>query len=202
MKNRACNHISDLKHGRHHNCHMRAAYDIHKAASWEIIERVSSRYQETPVSLKARLYEAEQRHISEHHGKPYCLNISRTAIGATYHHPEIAERWRQPEYRERMMALRLQRNYRPSEATKEKMAAAKRGERNPNARPVVLVFKGEEFRFPCASHAARHFGVTQQIMDFWLKGKCSWPGTGRRTRKVNQRLIGLVGSFADLVKGV
>jgi hypothetical protein len=66
------------------------------------------------------------------------------------------------------------------------MAAAKRGARNPNARAVqVTEPDGTQLEFATATDAAEFFGVSQQLMDQWLKGNTAWPGTGRRVRRCN-----------------
>lgn len=195
MKNRACNHLSDLKHGRHRSHRVRDAYAAHSSASWEILESVPFEWGETEASLKAKLYDAEQRFISLHHGKPECLNISSTSIGATCPRPDLAARWDDPNFRAKMVNASKGRVATPE--TRTKMANAKRGKNNPNARAVSICFEGIDHRFDSASEAAHHFGVAQQVMEGWLAGRFSWPGSGRRVSPAARHLIGIRGEYAQ-----
>jgi hypothetical protein len=109
----------------------------------------------------------------------------------------MKEKWQDPTFRAAQSEIRSKRcGDKVSAETRSKLSASKSGGSNPSARKCVLHFQGVEHHFPCGSDAARHFGVTQQVMDIWLKGICPWPGTGLRApRGKGKELIGLTGSY-------
>jgi len=85
-----------------------------------------------------------------------------------------------------------------SDETKARMATAKMGRRNPKATPVLVRCPdGSTKHFETVTAAAGFFGVTQQAMDLWLRGKSSWPTAGGKTKEHNRRLAGLTGEYLD-----
>lgn len=194
MKCRACNHFSDLKHGRHRNHRTQAAFATHGNATWKILHPVPFEWGETETSLKAKLFVAEQSFISAHHGTEHCLNISSTSIGTTCPRPDVAARWNDPNFRAKAAA---NKDRVPTNETRAKMTKAKLGGRNPKAREVTLSFEGSDLSFDCASAAARHFGVSQQVMEGWLAGRFPWPGDGIRVSRAALHLVGLRGAYAQ-----
>jgi len=116
--------------------------------------------------------ELEQELLDFYAGNPHLCNVSTSAFG-----PD-------EDMRGRLKARMADRER--SAPTREKMAAAKRGERNPNARPVQVTDpQGAVMEFVSVTEAAEFFGVSQQLMDQWLKGLVAWPGEGYRVRKRN-----------------
>jgi len=188
-------HARLLRRSRHHSKALQAAFDALTPDTPPLFEVVKEMRGATVAEIRA----AEQALLDLHHGSPGCCNTSKTSIGATNPHPETAERWRDPEFREKMRKIRESQVVGPE--TREKQSLAKRGGNNPHARAVVFTLKGQEFQFGCVTDAAKHFKVKQQVVDAWLKGRICWPGMGPRTcRQPMRRLIGLTGRYADDVE--
>jgi hypothetical protein len=126
--------------------------------------------------------------------KKHCCNRHPEPSDAS---TRMKEKWQDPTFRAAQSEIRRKRcGDKVSAATRSKLSVAKSGAANPSSRKCVLHFQGVEHHFPCGSDAARHFGVTQQVMDLWLKGNCPWPGTGvRAPRGKGKELIGLTGSY-------
>lgn len=195
LDRRRQDHSRELRLGIHHSKPLQAAFDALTPDTPPMFEVVQEMRGATVAEIRA----AEQALLDLHHGNPGCCNTSKTSIGATNPRPEMAEKWKDPEFREKMRRVRESLVVGPE--TRKKQSIAKRGKNNPHARPVVFSFKGEELRFDCVTDAAKHFGVLQQVVDAWLKGRICWPGAGPRTcRKPMRRLIGLTGRYADDVE--
>lgn len=106
----------------------------------------------------------------------------------------MRRKWQDPEFRAaRVSAMRGRV---ASDATREKLAAAKTGGRNPNAKACFTSWQGERKEFPSAADAARAFGVPQQVMDLWLRGKVGWPSSGGKGRPTRYpQWVGLAGGY-------
>lgn len=195
MKRRACNHLSDLKHGRHRSARARDAFAVYGNATWKVLRNIPFEWGETEQLLKAKLYAAEQDFISLYHGTNEFLNVSKTSIGATCPRPDVAKRWTDPAFREKIKASRKSREASP--LTRSRMSAAKRGVLNPKSRAVIFEFQGKQHQFDCVTDAARHFGVSQQSMEGWLAGRFPWPGRGVRVSRAGKHLDGIVGRYAQ-----
>jgi hypothetical protein len=75
------------------------------------------------------------------------------------------------------------RSTNPKPETRQKMAAAKTGARNPKSRPVIVTKPdGSTETFPSTTAAAKFFGTSQQMLEQWIKGLVPWPGTGQFVR--------------------
>lgn len=186
-----------MEEGRHPNPKVQAAYTGHGSAEFFLLTVVPRKRDDSDKDFYARIKFHEQRLLDEHHGKDYCCNMSASSVHNSTIGDLMREKWKDSAFRASMIEkMQARRGEGVSVETREKMAAAKRGARAPRARSCTLRFKGEELRFPTGQAAADHFGVSQQSMDLWLKGKVPWPGTGRRQPKAaNLRLVGLVGAY-------
>lgn len=108
----------------------------------------------------------------------------------------LRRKWQGPEWRAAQVARKKERRGDlVSAETRAKMASAKRGDRNPNARGCRISFGGTVLDFTTATDAARHYGVSQQTMDLWLRKVVPWPGTGKRKPRSGAHLIGMTGAY-------
>lgn len=155
---------------------------------------------ESDTDFRERLRAAEQDRINEHIGDEFFENKSIYARfnGTASACLSIAMKklWEDPEAR-KVMIERLRKNAsNPSAETREKMAHAKRGANNVKSRPVVIKSPdGGKRKFASVSEAATFCGASQQLMDTWLKGTATWPGTG--TRAPRPKYAWLVGYSAS-----
>lgn len=103
-------------------------------------------------------------------------------------------RWEDPDFRAYISKVRRERGV--GSSTRKKMADAKRGERNPKARAVIVTHPdGREERFSCATDAAAFFGVSQQVFDLWMRGVVAWPND--RSRIANRWVAAYRARFED-----
>jgi group I intron endonuclease len=73
LKRRRARHFSELRHGKHNNQHLQAAWDLYgeQAFVFTILEYVAP---------GEALYEAEDKWMAGHVGAKYCYNIGMAAI--------------------------------------------------------------------------------------------------------------------------
>ncbi len=195
LNQRRGSHALQLKRGRHTYSKLQEAFNklvSPRDARFEIINHM-------PGATTVELREAEQRLLDEFHGGEFCCNLSSTSVGATCPRPDMAARWKDPVFREKMQkAVEGNRQYIRTPETSAKMSDAHKGAKNPNARATILVFKGEEIRFGSAIEAARHIGVTSVTLSRWLSGKTPWPGSvDGYSYAPTDHLIGLTGYYDD-----
>lgn len=189
---RAC-HISMLRKGEHPNHKLQAAWNHgSENVRSSVLRPLKRGADESVESFRDRLRAAEQELLDHYSCDPGITNLSMTACGPDTR-VDMKARWRDPEYRNRMLRERGA----PGEETRTKMAEAKRGMLNPKSRPVRVTWPdGREEVFPTGTAAAAEIGVSQQVVDLWLRGKLALPGRGsRKCRKPH--LVGLVVGYAD-----
>ena len=204
LGSRVSQHRADLEAGTHPNATLQAAYDKHGTFAAYLLKEVPRKRDDTDKDHRKRLQFHEQALLDALFFKKNCANTSQNSGFNSTLSDTMKARWQDPEYREtRLRSLRAARIDNPREVspeTRERLAAAKQGARNPNARPCTLSLAGETFHFDTGAEAAAHFGTTQQAMDAWLKGHSPWPGTGaRKPRPQNAHLVGLTGGYNDLL---
>lgn len=73
LKRRKARHFSELRHGKHNNKHLQAAWDRYGEAAFSFIVLEH-------VSPGPELYAAEDKWMADHVGKKYCYNIGMAAI--------------------------------------------------------------------------------------------------------------------------
>ncbi len=152
-----------LANGRHCNRKIQAAFNEHGSMSFERL-----RLTDLVEDLRAE----EMEILNLYAADPFLCNINSNTFG-----PDEAMKERA---RDRMADRET------SAPTRAKMADAKRGARNAKARAVIVTDPdGVEIEFPCVSDVAKFFGVSQQLMDQWIRGVVAWPGKGYRVRKEN-----------------
>jgi hypothetical protein len=199
IRRRFQDHKWRLNKGIHPNPKIQAAHAEHGAATLTLVNVIRNNPRETIEQHRARLRKAEQALLDEHAADPHLCNRSLNASGPdlwTEVANRLKERWKDPEYRQRM--TNATRNRETTAATRLKLSAAKTGAGNPKSRPVVVTAPdGTETTHPCTRDAARFFGVSQQLMDLWLKGKTAWPGTGKRTKPENSWIAPYRATFAS-----
>lgn len=164
FEKRRNHHLWALKNGKHGNPALQEAFKLHGVMKFERV-RICDEGLYSPQEM-------EQELLDFYAGNPHLCNVSLSAYGPDEDMKERA--------RARMADPTL------SAPTREKMAAAKRGERNPNARTLrVMDPQGEIMEFVSVTEAAVFFEVSQQLMDQWVRGIVAWPGSGYRVRKCN-----------------
>jgi hypothetical protein len=194
---RRSDHLRMLKEGAHPNHKLQAAWNAHQSAEVIVLQEVVPKKWDKSDDGTARGKHLEHLEIQKHFGSEFCCNLSNSAYHNTTIGDVMRERWKDPDFRQRMVEkLKARRGDLISPETRKKMADAKTGQNNPNARPCSLSFHGEVMKFTTGAAAADHFKVPQQVMDLWLRGKVPWPGKGMRSpRGLNKRLIGLTGRY-------
>lgn len=184
FRKRRYNHKSDLLKSRHPNKKIQAAFDAHGSAEFIPIEFIRPMKNEENQAFSSRLRSAEQRVLDGYLGDPDLCNSSPSAFGPD-NGDLIKAKWRDAHYRE-AISSKL-RGRKPNSETRERMSASKRGAKNGKSKAAIVTAPdGTETRFDCVSDAAKFFGVSQQLLDSWLKGVVAWPGTGRRTLDRNK----------------
>lgn len=73
LRRRKTRHFSELRHGKHNNGHLQAAFDLHGESNFSF---VVLEY----VSIGPELYVAEDKWMADHVGKKYCYNIGMAAM--------------------------------------------------------------------------------------------------------------------------
>lgn len=197
---RYSNHKVGLERGEHWNEALYQAYLAGAGMDFEILEIIERKPAdvETEKDYVKRLKLHEQWLLDKWFGKPGCVNVSSDSGFNTTIGEWMKAKWCDPEFRETQVArLKARRGAAVTAETREKMAEAKRGKRNARSRACTLWFHDEKLRFDSATAAARHFGVTQQVMDLWLRGSMGWPGANGRTPRSDRgrQLVGLMGGY-------
>lgn len=178
-------HRVSLARGEHPNRKLQEAWGAHQSFIAEVIDECA------PELLRDR----EDQAIKAAFNLDGCCNLSESSRFNSKIGEQIRERWARPEYRRQVSESLTGRHF--SSATREKMAEAKRGNRNSKANACLIRFNGEEMRFQTESDAAAHYKVTQQAMSLWLGGKSPWPSSGGRTKPHNRRLAGMTGEYVN-----
>lgn len=191
---RKCHHVSDLRGNKHSNHKLQAAWnESPESYSLEIVDHVEMTDQDTPETLRDKLRDAEQRLLDLHSSNPQMCNLSSNARFPSSR-PDLSEKWKQPEFRAKMVES-IRNRPAPSKETRNRMRIAKTGKNNPKSRPVLVTWPDKtQETFDSGREAASKLGVTQQLVDAWLKGIVALPGKGKTCRKKN--LIGLNLSYA------
>ena len=192
---RFSDHAARLTKGIHSNPMLQKAHDDGGAVSLVVLETVARKHDDSDKDHSRRLKFREQAHLTPLLKLDLCANRSES----TTHNTGIGEwmktKWQDPVFREKQITrMKLRKGGAVSLESRSKMAEAKRGSRNPKARPCQVGFAGELRVFPCGASAAAHFKVSQQVMDLWLRGEVPWPGTGKRAPR-QKHLVGLTGRY-------
>ena len=186
---RKCNHISDLRGNKHSNHKLQAAWN-ESPEQYElvIVDKIAIDASDTPSTLRDKLRTAEQSLLDKYFGDGDLCNLSSNARFPS-DRPDLAAKWKQPEFRAKMLKAIRNRPL-PSKETRKRMSNAKLGSNNPKSRAVTITWTdGNKERFESGRAAADKLGVTQQLVDAWLKGIVAQPGQGKTCRK--RHLIGI-----------
>lgn len=73
LRRRKARHFSELRHGKHNNGHLQAAFDLYGESNFSFIVLEY-------VAVGPELYEAEDKWMADHVGKKYCYNIGMAAL--------------------------------------------------------------------------------------------------------------------------
>jgi hypothetical protein len=198
---RRSEHVLALKRKEHRIPKLQAAWDSGAPMKFIIVQETRPKSWDKKDDGRARARLLEDQEIKKHFGSEYCCNLSDSA----YCNSEIGEaarrKWMDPEYRSRQIArIRESRKIPISDECRRKMALAKTGARNVKSRSCTLTYNGKVMNFVTGTEAAKHFGVSQQIMHLWLTGQCKWSGVGRTPKSIHARsLIGLRGAYDYLL---
>ena len=197
LKARRRDHFLELRKGTHHSTLLQRAFNDLGTFEMVVIKEVPRKYDDSDKDHSQRLLFNEQRAINDLIDGELCCNTSFEAGCNSWAGNNLRQKWQDPEFRSAHIArLKSRRGDAISTETRAKMAQAKRGTNNAKSRQCTIFFQGQSIKFPCVTDAAKHFNVTQQAMDNWLRGATPWPGTGARPpRERNRRLIGLCGSY-------
>lgn len=173
LDRRIRDHVWRLRKGEHPNGLLQAAWDCaphsHKV---EVLEPVSGGRDD----LRA----CEQRWLDEFRGRVGMANKSMCSNGPSSR-PDMVARWQDVDFVEKMRVVFA--GHSPSDEARSKMAAAKVGAKNHKSRPVWVELGGERNEYESTRQAALALGVTQQLVDTWVKGLAPMPGRGRTCRK-------------------
>jgi hypothetical protein len=182
---RKCSHISDLRGGKHDNKMLQKAWDKSpEQVTFSVVRHVEKREDDTKQLLRDKLRAAEQELLLLYAKNPKLANVSMNARGPDTR-LDMKAKWQDPAFRAKMKEA-MANKPEASPETRRKMAEAKTGANNPKARPVTVVWPcGRSEQYPTGSSAAKSLGVTQQLVDAWLKGIVALPGRGRTCRKLH-----------------
>lgn len=192
---RRASHVSDLRSGIHPCKKLQAAWEATpESVACSIVRPVKQEDGELDTELRDKLRAAEQELLDLYKGNERLANKSLNARGPDTRQ-DMKEKWKNPAFR-KMMKEALANRPAPSKETREKMAQAKRGENNHKSRPVTVVWPCDKPQhYACGADAAKALGVTQQLVDAWLKGIVALPGRGRTCRK--KHLCGIDVFYTD-----
>lgn len=183
-------HRLELERGNHPNARLQAAWNLHHSFELFILDELERKEGEPEADFIQRLRLREQWLLDAWFGTEFCVNLSGDARFNSRISDILREKWQDPEFRaEQVRVMQAGRPEVVAQETREKMAEKKRGKGNPNSRTCIVKFNGETLKFDCATDAARHFGVSQQVVHGWLNG--STPGT----RKETAHLKGLTAAY-------
>lgn len=195
LGSRRSDHKIRLEAGTHPCAALQLAFDeigkFEMTITWLVPEKPS----ESKEDHRRRLRMLEQIELNAWFGKRGCTNGSsdsgfNTKIGAW-----LKRKWADPEFRESQVArLKARKGDAVSAETRGRMSLAKQRGRHHAARKCFTTFGGATLHFSCVRDAAEHLGVSQQVMDLWLRGIVAWPGTGRKSRSYGH-LEGLTGAY-------
>lgn len=196
---RRSEHLQALRAGTHRSSKLQAAWDLFEDAEFIILQEVKPKGWSKADNGRDRAMLLEHEEIQKHFGTEFCCNQSSSAYGNACLGDYMREKWQDEEFRTKTIErLKSRRGHKVSPECREKMARAKMGERNINARACTLRRGGDTWNFVTGSEAATHFGVSQQTMHLWLSGQVPWPGAGRPPRNPQARtLIGLRGEYTQ-----
>jgi hypothetical protein len=187
LKKRKQDHFWNLKNGSHHVKRLQNHYDQIGSVDFKVIHEVIAVIDETNRdTLKKTIQKLEQSLIDLYCGELNFCNTSKNSKGPD---SEIAKkRWGNAEYRRKVITGMKSRIV--TEESKHKMSESKKGFRNPKSRKVIVENPdGTETIYDTVTSAAKFFGVSQQLMDQWLKGIVSWPSETSKVRTKNKWVI-------------
>lgn len=188
-------HKSDLARGIHH-C-TRLQEEFNKTGRFEMIllKMIPRKRDDSKADHDTRLRLNEQWMLDDNKGNPHLANSSESA----FHNSNIGEnlkaRWQNPQFREaQIKRMKARRGDAVTPESRERMAQAKRGVKNPKSHACEITMDGKSRKFESVREAALAYGVNQQAMDLWMRGVVPWPGTGkRRPRAGTAHLTGMTG---------
>ncbi len=188
-------HQIKLEAGNHPNRALQLAFDECDELRFEITNLLPEKPHEPAADYRKRRQMWEQIELNAWFGTKGCLNTRPDSGFNTTIDSVLKRKWQDDAWRDAQMArLRARKGDAVSAESRARMSEAKRGSRNLNSRKCRVGMLGSMKTFETATDAAREFGVSQQVMDLWLRGVVAWPGTGRKSRNYGH-LEGLTGAY-------
>jgi hypothetical protein len=188
-------HRTTLAKGKHPNKTLQVAYAASGHYTFTVLTVIPALAGDVIGDLKGRLKLAEQELLDTHAGDPCLANVSTSSTHNSTIGGWLAGKWQEDDFRKaQIKRLKAQKGKAVTHSTRKLMSEAKKGKNNVKSRPCMIHFNGESLKFDCVSDAAAHYGVTQQVMDAWLRGVTPWPGTGSRRPKL-WSLTGMTGEM-------
>lgn len=167
-------HVAALRAGSHLNTKLQAAWVPGAKVSFTVLVEVYVKNWGGDDGVpRAKMLEGEV--LAGLLGTPGCCNMPFVFVAPV-----------------RKAAPRL--GYLHSPEIRARLSAAKTGAGNPRSKGCRFELNGETFSFETVTAAAKHFRVSQQLVDQWLRGVSAWPGTGARRTRVSW-LVGLTGQY-------
>lgn len=195
FKRRKADHQWRLRNNIHPVEKIQNAFNETGVFTFIPLKLIKRKPSEADADFRDRLRAEEQVAINELKNDQWFANKSMNSRGPEH----LKTFWGDPDFRaahaKRMSEMNRQS---PSAETRAKMSEAKKGDRNPNARAIIITLPdGSEIRVSSVSDAAKFFNVPQQVMDLWMKKKVSWPGTGRPCRPPNRWIAEYSARYED-----
>ena len=159
-------HLSMLENNDHPNAIIQSAYNATRSLEFIPLDYIKIQPGESKDSFKSRIRDAEQKALNEYAGDPNITNPTSVASGTM---------------RPFKRAASSRKGIQLTSEHKAKLSAAKKGERNPKAKSVIVTNPdGSQTTFPTGTSAAAFFRVPQQLFDQWMHGTTNWPSERSR----------------------
>jgi hypothetical protein len=187
LKKRKQDHFWNLKNGTHHVKRLQNHYNKIQLASFVVIHEINVSIEKCDkCMIRQAIQKLEQSLIDMYYGDHNFCNTSKNAKGPD---SEIAKkRWKNESYRKKVTDKLKSRIF--TKESRQKMSESKKGIRNPKSRKVIVENPdGTQTTYNTVTDAAKFFGVSQQLMDQWLKGIVSWPSETSKVRTKNKWII-------------
>ena len=194
---RFSSHLGELKNGTHRSSKLQAAWDKYQIAEKIIVQEVIPKSWDSNDDGTERAKLIEDHEIKRRFNDPGCCNLSESAYYNTGISETMRSKWKDPEFRAKMMEKLGPSWAKPRSAeTKAKMALAKTGANNPKARPITIIQDGKIMRFPTSRGLADHLGISQQGAYSMTKSK-AWPGLYKTEPPKRAKVKFTLGWFDD-----
>lgn len=163
--------LSSLRAGRYPNNMVQATFDLcGRKIRFRLLHPLQPFDGETDESYAIRLRTLESKVLRHHRGMEGLVNVKRGPVSEETREKHRA-RWADEAYRVEMIT-KLRNRGPVSLESRERMAEAKFGARNPKSKAVRVTWPDGYFAdFGSQTEAARYLGVSQQLLNLWISGK-------------------------------